>query len=409
MMHLLFIALAWLTLSSAATAASFDCDKAATNVEKLICSDADLSKLDDEMAVAYKTGRQEEKQAEAVRKAQKGWLKERNSCSDAGCVKRVYETRLASLKKGRASVGASEAGPAVSQNQTNAVVSAEPEIAQKPQKLRYAFCDKSKPELSCEGQTGKGYTVCETYLKHLQTLTTPPSCEAPIPPGFKKPDWQELDITKNLELAYQVEASYLQKFRAFGYKRPDFDTWREALLKEIEEGKISPRLRKVTVTPYPHDKVTLLAYTRDRDACHKGYEYQKWRNVEIEKLPANTPEIRVDELVPVYPGWQWSDPGDVHFVLSDSASRTADEILGGIFSNVSSKQTELLLYANRAYFVEITAPLASINPIPWGDKKLTNSPFGIFVFNPGFPIRPAMDAELSPLYLVDERCQILPY
>src|SRR3990167_6280936 len=43
------IACGWLVPSIPAQAASFDCAKAATKVEILICADAELSKLDDEL------------------------------------------------------------------------------------------------------------------------------------------------------------------------------------------------------------------------------------------------------------------------------------------------------------------------------------------------------------------------
>lgn len=84
-------------LGSYAQATSFNCGNATTNVEKLICADAELSKLDDELAAAYKTALQDEDLAESNRQAQKQWLKERNGCADSLCVKSAYETRLLGL------------------------------------------------------------------------------------------------------------------------------------------------------------------------------------------------------------------------------------------------------------------------------------------------------------------------
>ena len=43
-----------LSLASGAHSASFDCQKAKSVNERLICEDAELSKLDDELAFAYK-------------------------------------------------------------------------------------------------------------------------------------------------------------------------------------------------------------------------------------------------------------------------------------------------------------------------------------------------------------------
>lgn len=80
-----------------AQAASFDCAKATTKIEKLICADVELSRLDEELAAAYKAALQDEKRVEPLRQAQKQWIKKRNGCVDADCVKRIYAKRLQGL------------------------------------------------------------------------------------------------------------------------------------------------------------------------------------------------------------------------------------------------------------------------------------------------------------------------
>ena len=52
-LNLLAVSLVWLLCPSTTMAASFDCAKAVTNIEKMICSDAELSKLDEELSKAY--------------------------------------------------------------------------------------------------------------------------------------------------------------------------------------------------------------------------------------------------------------------------------------------------------------------------------------------------------------------
>ena len=62
----------WLWFTFPAQAASFDCGKTSTAVEKMICADAELSKLDEKMAAAYAEALQtDEKQAASIRQAQK--------------------------------------------------------------------------------------------------------------------------------------------------------------------------------------------------------------------------------------------------------------------------------------------------------------------------------------------------
>ena len=87
----------WLVLALSAHAASFDCAKARTKVEHLICGNAELSKLDEKLNTAYKTVLQEKRYARSIKKAQIHWMKKRNKCADAECVKHEYESRLYEL------------------------------------------------------------------------------------------------------------------------------------------------------------------------------------------------------------------------------------------------------------------------------------------------------------------------
>jgi len=90
------------TKSEAATEVepSFDCLKASTNIEKLICNNKDLSVLDGLLAHAYKKTQSMEKNSakkDEVRKRQVDWTKNiRNACKDANCLNTVYSERIAS-------------------------------------------------------------------------------------------------------------------------------------------------------------------------------------------------------------------------------------------------------------------------------------------------------------------------
>lgn len=76
--------------------ASFECSNATEKVEKLICSDKELSLLDDELAAKYS---QPTDQVKERKNAQRRWLREkRNRCSDIQCLKDAYETRIFELK-----------------------------------------------------------------------------------------------------------------------------------------------------------------------------------------------------------------------------------------------------------------------------------------------------------------------
>jgi len=75
-------------------AASFDCAKAGTKVEKLICSTPSLSKLDSDLADIYKDALRKEP---ATRQEQVSWIKDRNKCADAACLETSYKERMDEL------------------------------------------------------------------------------------------------------------------------------------------------------------------------------------------------------------------------------------------------------------------------------------------------------------------------
>ncbi|MDR1007337.1 MAG: hypothetical protein LBL65_02075 [Campylobacteraceae bacterium] len=106
--------------------ASFDCKKAKTDVEKLICSNEELSQLDEELNLLYEQARiitsnigieynqkrdydkpQEDKtiilhpnvKKTSIYKNQLSWLKERDNCKDEDCTKTLYINQAKSLNE----------------------------------------------------------------------------------------------------------------------------------------------------------------------------------------------------------------------------------------------------------------------------------------------------------------------
>lgn len=83
------------TLNSNANSASFDCNKATTWVEKTICANPELSKLDDAMAQKYEKNLADTSDKDYKNNLtidQKLWLKfQRNTCKDIECLIREYK------------------------------------------------------------------------------------------------------------------------------------------------------------------------------------------------------------------------------------------------------------------------------------------------------------------------------
>jgi len=78
-----------------ARAASFDCEKTSTNIEKLVCSDIVLSKLDETLSTLYQQSIEQSDDKQHAIGEQKIWLRTvRNVCPDSLCLRNSYDARI---------------------------------------------------------------------------------------------------------------------------------------------------------------------------------------------------------------------------------------------------------------------------------------------------------------------------
>lgn len=96
------------SLSTGAMAAdvpSFDCTKVdAGSIEAMVCKDAGLSQLDNNLAEVYSQALEKAKneQPPTLKAMQRGWVKGRNECwkseDKRACIEASYQTRIAELQ-----------------------------------------------------------------------------------------------------------------------------------------------------------------------------------------------------------------------------------------------------------------------------------------------------------------------
>lgn len=88
-----------IVLGGRASATSFDCSKANAAPEKIVCSDASLGALDDQLARSYKQRLTQSRSAESERRSQIRWLVEvRDKCASVDCMRSAYRARLSALQ-----------------------------------------------------------------------------------------------------------------------------------------------------------------------------------------------------------------------------------------------------------------------------------------------------------------------
>lgn len=99
MTHILLAVALLLGTAHAVQAQSFDCKKAQSRVEKLICGNDTLKELDEYLGRYYAAGRAElGEAASCLESDQAQWLKStRDACMDAACLESAYLNRLSEL------------------------------------------------------------------------------------------------------------------------------------------------------------------------------------------------------------------------------------------------------------------------------------------------------------------------
>jgi uncharacterized protein len=101
------IAALMLALSTVALAdgPAFNCGKASSKVEKMICADSALSDADTVNADLYKEVVRTSDKPSQVKLEQRQWLKSRNACQTVNCIAQAYNARYDQLQHERLANG----------------------------------------------------------------------------------------------------------------------------------------------------------------------------------------------------------------------------------------------------------------------------------------------------------------
>lgn len=114
-----------------AAAVSFDCTKARSKSERLICSDPELSALDDRLAALASAGKKRAANPRSYQRALDAAWSERQKCQDTACVERWYARRIEVLSNGQGEPDTSSARQRPTEQPVVPVVPARPKVAAK--------------------------------------------------------------------------------------------------------------------------------------------------------------------------------------------------------------------------------------------------------------------------------------
>lgn len=236
---------------TAATAysASFDCKNAKTDVEKMICSNVELSKLDEELAATYGTAVTTVSDNVALKREQRTWLKEHSTTcgTSVDCLRHRYLDRITAL---------STSGGAVS----------------KGDKAQDLGQDRACYRLV----RGKRFAMCRTFERNLNQFcnAAPVGCERKIASEFRKdfsyPKWVELDPVANLDLIAEIIRSQVwapdecKDQCAADYREQRWHDMKQELLERINNGKLTLSQARIDLN---HNRELELVYRLEDSEC----------------------------------------------------------------------------------------------------------------------------------------------
>lgn len=93
-------------LVTSGEAASFDCSQARAQIEKLICGDPQVSKMDEDLAAVYADLLTKTADLKAIKAQQREWLINlRKHCNNIACLKNMYALRITALATAKQAEG----------------------------------------------------------------------------------------------------------------------------------------------------------------------------------------------------------------------------------------------------------------------------------------------------------------
>jgi uncharacterized protein len=196
-------------------AASFDCKKAKTGIENMICSGKEISKLDEEMDRAYKNALALVSYKDQMRKQQREWVKLlRDTCEDEMCLLREYRDRIAALNSSIAAA-AFKRKPEDPKAERDRIIAVSKKLKwEKP----YDWKEGDKESLSKK-------QFCEALLANLQ---------AGKELDFVEPIVRTDDYNDPKLQAYLGKCPILKPFKTVGYPPRIWDQLEEERVPEVE-------------------------------------------------------------------------------------------------------------------------------------------------------------------------------
>ena len=176
------IATVGLLFASVAAGASFDCTKAGTPIEKVICANPTVSVLDDQLADAYREQLRTVTDPGTLKSQQRAWMSQiRNNCEDVTCLEAAYKSRIEELD------GNAIKGPVASSFEPPVASASEPPAAIPPQ-VTQSETSQAHSQPEAQPPVVPPHETANREIEDAPQAAQPPSTSASAqPPTFNNP------------------------------------------------------------------------------------------------------------------------------------------------------------------------------------------------------------------------------
>lgn len=235
------LSLVFCAFSTEGVAASFDCAKASSKMEKAICASPSISTLDGDLGKLYQdaVSRSPESMRQDLREEQRRWLREvRNACVDDACLQKAYTDRVSVLQKAKeeyealkAEVEGEDKRQAAAMQAPKAEVPVKQAAATAPPPVPATPPEQQPTSQPSESEASKRAQLLYVEAKRLLPTSTWVST------GLDDRDWGYIDISSNVMPAHTENGSM---FVALLYRKKQTNGISINYINVVEAATCSP-------------------------------------------------------------------------------------------------------------------------------------------------------------------------
>jgi len=247
-MFKLIIKLSICAICVSAHAASFDCSIAKSDIEKSICSNAELSSADENLSKSYNEVKGKAQRPDLLIQNQLEWLKHRNECKEESCLVSEYKSRMEFISNWL-----------TYENKTLPKAGGEVQCTDRPE----CWPEGSAMNTGLTLVASLEKKTSQLELKHTELITL--LSASPNYKGDKSPDFRVISALNELQVSWlkyrSAECELVGSLTGAG------GSWPSTYANECEVDLTEERLRRINAAIKCIEKIALNKRWMEQASC----------------------------------------------------------------------------------------------------------------------------------------------